>query len=67
MLYSSLAQVDPHITSNYLILGYAAMWVVAFAYVMFLWAQQRNMQRDVDLLRRILADSDQAKVTKDDS
>jgi hypothetical protein len=58
MLYSTLAQVDPHLTSGYLVLGYGIMWLVAFVYVMSLWAQQRNMQRDIELMKRILSDSD---------
>ena len=65
MLYFVLAQVDPHLTSQYLVLGYGIMWLVAFAYVMMLWIQQRNMQRDIELMKRILADSDPKKAKAD--
>ncbi|MFT7586703.1 MAG: putative membrane protein [Cellvibrionaceae bacterium] len=58
MLYFLQTPVDPHITSGYLILGYGIMWLIAFVYVMSLWTQQRNMQRDIELMKRILSDSD---------
>ncbi|MEM8859057.1 MAG: hypothetical protein AAGD96_12095 [Chloroflexota bacterium] len=54
MFYFILSQVDPHITSGYLILGYGVMWLVGFFYVMFLWLQVRNMRRDIDLMKQIL-------------
>lgn len=53
-------QVDPHEFSQYLVLGYAVMWLVGFIYVMWLWVQQRNMQRDIELMKRILSDADQS-------
>ena len=61
MLFSTLAQIDPHLTSNYLVLGYAVMWLIGFIYVMTLWLQQRNMQRDIDLMKQILADTESEK------
>lgn len=57
-------QVDPHLFSNYLVLGYAVMWLVGFAYVMFLWVQQRNMERDIELMKRILSDSEKSNDSK---
>ncbi len=61
MLFSTLAQIDPHLTSNYLVLGYAVMWLIGFIYVMTLWLQQRNMKRDIDLMKQILADTESEK------
>ena len=61
MIFSSLAQIDPHITSQYLVMGYGIMWLVGFAYVMHLWNQQRNMKQDIELMKRILSESKEKK------
>ena len=59
-----MMQVDPHITSWYLILGYGVMWLIGFIYVMWLWIQQRNMQRDIELMKRILSDLEKSNDTE---
>ena len=59
-----LMQVDPHTTSWYLILGYGVMWLVGFIYVMWLWVEQRNMQRDIELMKRILSDLEESNDTE---
>ena len=59
-LLTPLVQVDPHITSYYLVLGYAVMWIIGFIYVMWLWLQQRNMRRDIELMKRILTDEEKS-------
>ena len=61
MNLAPLFQIDPHITSYYLILGYSIMWLIGFAYVMYLWNQQRNMQRDIQLMKQILTESKKEK------
>ena len=61
MNFSILAQVDPHVTSVYLVMGYAIMWVIGFVYVMYLWSQQRNMGRDIELMKRIVTESKRKK------
>lgn len=55
MLFSHLLQqIDPNITLDYLLLGYAVMWLCAFLYVLMLANRQRNLRRDIDLMRRLL-------------
>ena len=61
MIFSAVAQIDPHITSQYLIMGYGVMWLIGFAYVMHLWNQQRNMKQDIELMKRILLESEKKK------
>lgn len=53
-MLSILQQIDPSITIEYLILGYAVMWAVAAIYVFYLYIQQRNLERDIAFLREIL-------------
>jgi hypothetical protein len=48
--------VNPNITLDYLLLGYVAMWVIALFYVIGLHSRQRNMQQDIELLKRLLED-----------
>jgi CcmD family protein len=48
--------VDPNITLDYLLLGYVAMWVIALFYVISLHSRQRNMEQDIELLKRLSED-----------
>lgn len=57
MSSSMFFQIDPHITSGYLIFGYSVMWLIGFAYVVYLWNRQRNMKKDIDLMKEILSES----------
>lgn len=49
-------QIDPNITINYLLLGYGVMWLIGFGYVLSLATRQRNLKRDIALLRRLVQD-----------
>lgn len=49
-------QIDPNTTLNFLLLGYAAMWVIGFGYVLSLANRQRNLRRDIRLMRQLLED-----------
>lgn len=60
MLLSELFQgIDPNITLDYLLLGYAVMWLCAFVYVLSLANRQRHLRRDVALMRQLLEDDEQ--------
>lgn len=37
---------------GYLLAAYAVIWAVVFGYVLFIWRKQRNLQRQIDLLRK---------------
>ncbi len=54
-----IGQINPLITIDYMLLGYAAMWVVALIYVIYLSAQQRNLKQDIDLLNRLLDEEEE--------
>jgi CcmD family protein len=57
MLHSFLLQIHPNTHLDYLLLGYAVMWLVAFLYVLSLAGRQRNLRRDIALLRQLLEDN----------
>ncbi len=56
MLFSQWLQqgIDPNITLDYLLLGYGVMWLCALVYVLMLANKQRNLRRDIALMRRLL-------------
>ena len=49
---------DPNQFNNYLLLGYAAMWLIGMVYVVSLAVRERNLARDLDLMEEILQDDD---------
>ena len=55
MLFSQILQgIDPNVTLDYLLLGYVVMWLCALIYVLMLANKQRNLRRDIALMRRLL-------------
>lgn len=51
---------DPMQFNNYLVLGYVVMWLIGAAYVISLVVRQRNLQKDLDLLQRLLQEDEEA-------
>lgn len=49
---------DPNQFNNYLVLGYAAMWIIGLVYVISLSVRQRNLTQDVRLLKRLLQEDE---------
>jgi hypothetical protein len=49
-----LAQVDPNVTTPYLILGYVVISVIALIYVLILVNKQRNLKQDIELMSQLL-------------
>lgn len=47
-------QINPNTFLDFLLLGYGVMWLLVFGYVVTLYVQQRNMERDIELLNRLL-------------
>lgn len=45
--------------NNYLVLGYAIMSLIALVYIASLYVRQRNLRRDLELMKRILQDDDE--------
>lgn len=63
ILLSSLLQAgidDPNKFNSYLVLGYVVMWLIGMVYVVSLATRQRNLQRDVQLMQRILKEDEEA-------
>ncbi|MFN2106422.1 MAG: CcmD family protein [Candidatus Promineifilaceae bacterium] len=49
---------DPNQFNNYLLLGYAVMWLIVMVYIASLAVRQRNLRRDLDLMEEILQEDD---------
>ena len=50
---------DPDRFNNFLILGYAVMWLIGMVYVGSLLLRQRNVQQDLELMHRILQEDEE--------
>ncbi len=50
---------DPNRFNNYLILGYAVMWLIGTGYVVSLVIRQRNLQQDLRLMRQLLQEHEE--------
>jgi hypothetical protein len=48
------AQIDPGVTTQYLILGYIAFSLIGLVYVATLINRQRNLKQDIELMQRLL-------------
>lgn len=53
--------IDPAITLDYLLLGYAAMWAIALLYVITLANRQRNLKQDIQLLKQLLEEDKETR------
>lgn len=62
LLLTALLQgaVDPNLFNGYLILGYIVMWVIGMVYIITLLTRQRNLERDIELMERVLEEEDKA-------
>jgi hypothetical protein len=61
-LYTLWAQpgiADPNRFNNYLVLGYALMWLIGVVYLVSLANRQRNIQHDIDLMKQILQEDEE--------
>jgi hypothetical protein len=50
---------DPNRFGNYLTLGYALMWLAGAVYVISLLTRQANIQKDLQLLKRLLDEDEE--------
>jgi hypothetical protein len=59
MFYSAiLAQPAPSLTTSFLILGYVVLTLIAVIYVVSLVNRQRNLKRDLEVMRRLLEEDE---------
>lgn len=50
---------DPNRFNDFLLLGYAVMWLIGLAYVISLATRQRNLRQDIHLLHQILQEDEE--------
>lgn len=49
---------DPNRFNQYLLLAYAAMWLVAMVYLLNIANKQRNLRQEIRLMRRLLEEDE---------
>ena len=55
------AGVDANQFNGYLLLGYGIMWLIVVVYITSLYLRQRNLRRDMELMKQILQDDDEVE------
>ncbi|MEM7111880.1 MAG: hypothetical protein AAF614_05570 [Chloroflexota bacterium] len=61
LLTNILSQIgidEPNKFNNFLIMGFAIMWIIGVIYVVSLASRQRNVQQDIELMQQILEDEE---------
>lgn len=58
MLFSYLLQEGPADTTGYMIAGYAIIFGVMLLYLISLLVRQRNLQKDMEVLKEIQSDQE---------
>jgi len=53
--------IDPNQFNGFLILGYGVMWLIVMVYIVSLYLRQRNLRRDIELMKRILQEDDEVE------
>lgn len=51
---------DPNTFNHFMILGYVVMWIIAMVYIFSLANRQRNVKEEVELLRQLLEEDEEA-------
>ncbi|MFW6182287.1 MAG: CcmD family protein [Chloroflexota bacterium] len=52
------AQQNPGQFNNFLLLAYAAMWLIVIVYVLSLANKQRNLHQEIRLMQRLLKEDE---------
>lgn len=55
--------VDPNRFNSYLLLGYFVMWLIVVVYIASLAIRQRNMEKDIELMEKILQEDEETAVS----
>lgn len=53
--------INPNQFNGFLILGYGVMWLIVMVYIISLYLRQRNLRRDIELMKRILQEDDEVE------
>lgn len=59
-LFLQAGLADPDKFNHFMILGYVAMWLIAMIYILSLANRQRNVKEEVELLRQLLEEDEEA-------
>ena len=62
-ILSQIGIDEPNRFNNFLIMGYAIMWVIGVIYIVSLANRQRNVEQDIELMRQILREDEEQKDT----
>jgi CcmD family protein len=57
-MFYVLQAFDPSRFNDYLIMGYAVMWIVAIVYIASLANKQRNLRQEIKLMQRLLEEDE---------
>ncbi len=55
--------VDPDRFNGYLLLGYLVMWLIVVVYIVSLAMRQRNLEKDIELMEKILQEDEETAVS----
>lgn len=55
--------VDPNRFNGYLLLGYFVMWLIVVVYIVSLAMRQRNLEKDIELMEKILQEDEETAVS----
>ncbi len=58
-LAATQISIDANQFNDFLILGYFVMGLIALIYIASLFLRQRNLKRDLELMKRILQEDDE--------
>lgn len=59
-LFVQSGLANPDKFNQFMILGYGAMWIIAMIYILSLANRQRNVKDEVELLRKLLEEDEEA-------
>jgi hypothetical protein len=59
-LFAQTGLADPNKFNHFMILGYIVMWIIAMVYILSLANRQRNVKEEVELLRQLLEEDEEA-------
>lgn len=60
-LFALQPAAEPNKFNDYLLLGYAVMWLIFMIYIASLYIRQRNVHRDIELMEQILQEDDEVR------
>ncbi len=50
---------DPNQFNDFLIMGYAVTWLIGMIYLFYLYNERRNVEKDIELMQRLMEDNEE--------